>query len=46
MTSLKELYLEYGQIDHRDLGSAQLTDLRDKLKQMPSEEIRSASDGE
>lgn len=46
MTGLKDLYLEYGAIDHRDLGSAQLTDLRDKLKGMPSEEIRSAGDGE
>lgn len=45
MDRLQSLYEEYGNIDCRDLSSRQLEVLRDRLKEIPVENICSASDG-
>ena len=45
MTTLQKLSDTYGCIDCRDLGSRQLETLRDGLKQVSANEIKSASDG-
>ncbi len=45
MSRLQQLIETYGRADYRDMGSRQLEALRDGLKEVQPEEIKSASDG-
>ena len=45
MAMLHNLSVTYGSVDCRDLGSRQLETLRDGLKQVSADEIKSAADG-